>query len=126
MKSKTEKIISKLALQVMYVNQPIHLLAVCSGGTTVAQNMHRFLNAKGIRSSVFEVWINVVNGKRTLWKTTFKKSDYTGTAIIVEDVIWGGNSIPPIKKMLHDMKRKRVYVASLLDCNNKADFSVFN
>jgi len=92
----------------------------------VAKNMCQFLKSKGIKSSYFEVWTNTVNGKRTIWKTTFKKSDYTGTAVIVEDVIWKGGAIPPTKRMLNSMKRKRVYVASLLDCNKKGDFSVFN
>ena len=126
MRTTTKKLIATLASQCVHLPQPVHLLAMCSGGIPVAEHMHRFLKSKGIQSSVFEVWTNTVEGKRTIWKTTFKKSDYTGTAIIVEDVIWKGGAIRPTKKMLHQMKKKKVYVASLLDCNYKGDFSVFN
>lgn len=67
-----------------------------------------------------------MKGKRTIWKTDFKKRNYRGSAVIVEDVIWTGGSIPPIKRMLRKLNpHKRPFVISLLDCNRKADFSVF-
>lgn len=126
MRKTTEKLITSLADQCKHLPQPIHLLAMCSGGTTVAKTMNKVLRSKGVKSNYFEVWTNTINGKRSIWKTDFKKSDYKGTAIIVEDVIWKGGALPPTKRMLKDMKKQKVYVASLLDCNLKADFSVFN
>ena len=92
----------------------------------MAKSMHKFLKSRGIDSKYFEVWTNTVNGKRSIWKTDFKKRDYTGTAVIVEDVIWKGGALPPTRRMLNNMKKKKVYVTALLDCNGKADFSVFN
>lgn len=99
---------------------------MCSGGKVVAKTIHKQLTSKGVVSDYFEVWTNTVRGKRKIWKTDFKKSNYLGTAVIVEDVIWQGAALPATRSMLRGMKRKRVYTASLLDCNGKADFSVFH
>ena len=100
MKETTKKLIANLADQCKNLPEPIHLLAICSGGISVAKTMNSVLHSKGINSKCFEVWTNTVNGKRSIWKTTFLKSDYTGTAVIVEDVIWKGGAIPPTKKCL--------------------------
>lgn len=126
MRKRTKKIIEELAKNLIHLKQPIHLLAVCSGGTTVAKTITSYLKKKGIEAEYFEVWTNIINGKSELWKTNFTKDNYTGTAVIIEDVIWKGRQLPPIKKMLKKMNpRKKFYLASLLDCNNKANFSVF-
>ena len=125
MKSKAEILINQLAKKVSHLEQPIHVLAVCSGGKTVGKQITRYLKQKGIKSSYFEVWTNIIGGKATIWKNDFKKSDYTGTALIAEDVIWQGKSVNATKKMLKRMKNKKVYTAVILDCNHKADFTIF-
>lgn len=126
MRKRTKEIIEELAQKLVHLKQPIHLLAVCSGGTTVAKTIISYLKKQGIETDYYEVWTNIINGKSELWKTNFIKANYTGTAVIIEDVIWRGRQLPPIKKMLKKMNsRKKFYLASLLDCNNKADFSVF-
>jgi hypoxanthine-guanine phosphoribosyltransferase len=125
MKSKTEEIINQLARQVIYLKQPIHILAICSGGKTVGEQINKYLRQKGFISSCFEVWTNIIKGKSTVWKSNFSKSDYTGTALIVEDVIWKGSAVKATRAMLRKMKNKRCYTASILDCNHKANFAVF-
>jgi len=126
MRKRTKEIIEELAKKLINLKQPIHLLAVCSGGTTVAKTITSYLKKQGIKAEYYAVWTNIINGKSELWKTNFAKDDYTGTVVIIEDVIWKGRQLPPIKKMLKKMNsRKKFYLASLLDCNNKADFSVF-
>ncbi len=125
MNTKTEKIINSLAKQVVHLEQPIHVLAVCSGGKTIGKQITKFLKKKNIKTSYFEVWTNIVDGKASIWKSDFKKSDYIGTALVAEDVIWNGRSVNATKKMLWGMKRKKVYTAVILDCNHKADFAVF-
>jgi hypoxanthine-guanine phosphoribosyltransferase len=126
MQKRTKEIIEELAQKLIHLEQPIHLLAICSGGTMVAKIITSYLSEKGIEAEYYEVWTNIINGKSELWKTNFTKENYTGTAVIIEDVIWKGRQLPPIKKMLKKMNsRKKFYLASLLDCNNKADFSVF-
>ena len=116
---------NQLAVQVVHLEQPIHVLAVCSGGKTVGRHIHKFLKGRRIKSSYFEVWTNIVNGKAEVWKSDFKKKHYTGTALIAEDVIWNGRSVNATKKMLRGMKNKKTYTAVILDCNHKADFAVF-
>ena len=88
--------------------------------------MTKYFKSNGLKTSYFEVWMNIVGGKASVWKTDFRKKDYTGTALIAEDVIWLGRSVNATKKMLQKMKQRKVYTAVLLDFNNKADFSVFN
>ena len=123
--SSTEKIINQLAKQVANLEQPIHVLAVCSGGKTVGKQITKYLKEKGIQTSYHEVWTNIVGGKATIWKSDFKKKDYTGTALIAEDVIWNGRSVNATKKMLKEIKNKKIYTAVILDCNHKADFAIF-
>ena len=104
----------------------MHLVAVCSGGRTLAKIMSASLKRKRIKTGYYEVWTNMVNGRSRLWKTDFTKGDYTGTAVIVEDVVWSGRQLPPIKRMLRIMDpKKKFYIASLFDCNHKADFAVY-
>ncbi|MBI4088729.1 hypothetical protein HY415_01400 [Candidatus Kaiserbacteria bacterium] len=126
MKMDVGRFIIALAKQCKNLPPPIHLLAMCSGGKAVAKTMQRVLKSEGLNAEYYEVWTDTIHGKRRIWKTDFKKRNYTGTAVIVEDVIWKGRALPSTRKMLNDMKKKKVYVASLLDCNKKADFSVFN
>ncbi len=120
------KLVNQLAQKCLKLKPPIHVIAVCSGGRTVGKCVNKYLKSKGIKSSYYEVWTNIVGGKATVWKSDFKKKDYTGTALICEDVIWKGNSVNATKKMLRKMKNKKVYTAVLLDFNKKADFSIFN
>jgi hypoxanthine-guanine phosphoribosyltransferase len=126
MEQRTIRLITDLGKKIAHLEQPIHLLAVCSGGMTLAKTIDKHLRSKKIDSKYFEVWTNIINGKKEIWKTDFLKENYSGTAVIVEDVIWKGSALPPIKKMLRIMKpRKKIFVISLLDCNKKADFSIF-
>lgn len=125
MTDKTEQILNKLAKQAVHLPQPIHVLAICSGGKTVGKQIYKFLRNKKIKASYHEVWTNIVDGKATVWKSTFNKKDYKGTALLAEDVIWNGRSVNAAKKMLKQMKARRVYTAVILDCNHKADFAVF-
>ncbi|MGE0792906.1 MAG: hypothetical protein AB7V77_01855 [Candidatus Woesearchaeota archaeon] len=126
MQKRTKEIVKDLAKQLVNLEPPIHLLAVCSGGIIVAKTIAAYLNKQRIKAEYYEVWTNVVQGKSTLWKTNFTKEKYIGTAVMVEDVVWKGRQLPPIRKMLRKMNsRKKFYLASILDCNNKADFSVF-
>ena len=126
MEKNTIKLINKLGKQMINLQQPIQLLAICSGGKVVGQNLHSYLLEKNIQSNYFEIWTNMVNGKSSIWKTDFHTKDYEGTAVIVEDVIWNGTQLPPVKQLLHNCNpHKKFYIASLLDVNKKADFSVF-
>jgi hypoxanthine phosphoribosyltransferase len=122
---KVNTLINRLAEKIVNLPQPIHIIAVCSGGRFVGKQIARFLKNKNVKVSYFEVWTNITNSKATVWKSSFKKKDYTGTALIVEDVIWTGKSINAVKKMLKTMEKKKFYIAALLDLNNKADFSIF-
>lgn len=125
MKKETKKIILNLSNQVCFLDQPIHLLAVCTGGTKIAKIIKTDLNKRNIKSNVFEMWTDITNGKKILRKTNFKKNDYIGTAVIIDDVIWNGTAIPCIKKYLKKLKRKKIYIAALFDVNKKADFAVY-
>ena len=125
MSPKTEKIINNLAKQAEGLPQPIHVIAVCSGGKTVGKQMAKYFKSHKIKASYHEVWTNIVDGKASVWKSDFKKKDYTGTALIAEDVIWNGKSVNATKRMLREMKRQKPYVAVILDCNHKADFANF-
>jgi len=126
MNNKTKQIILKLSNKLYFLEQPIHLLAVCTGGTKIAKMIKTDLNKKNIKSNVFGMWTDIINGKRYLRKTNFFKSDYTGTAIIIEDVIWEGTAIPCIKKYLKKINnKKKFYIAALFDINKKADFAVY-
>lgn len=126
MESNIYKLIDRLAVKVMHLKPPIHIIAVCSGGKAVGKEITRFLKAKGVKAGYFEVWTNIVNGRATIWKSDFKKKDYVGTALVAEDVIWKGRSVKAVKKMLQAMKKKKVYTAVLLDCHRQADFSIFH
>jgi len=123
---KVNKITKDLAHKVIKLKQPIHVLAVCSGGRTVGKYLKQYLSARGISATYDEVWTDIIHGRARVWKTSFKAKNYKGTALIVDDVIWRGRSVNTTKKMLQRMRKKRVYIAALLDCNHKADFSIFN
>lgn len=126
MESRIVKITNQLAKKVSNLPQPIHILAICSGGRTVGQNIYKFLKSKRINASYFEVWTNIIGGRASILKTNFKKKDYRGTVLIVEDVVWKGTSLMAVKKMLRSMSKKKFYTAVLLDFNHKADFSIFH
>lgn len=125
MGSRIIKLISQLSKKVSNLPQPIHILAICSGGRTVGQYIYKYLKSKKINVSYFEVWTNIIDKKAEILKTNFKKKDYKGTVLIVEDVVWKGTSLMAVKKMLRLMSKKRFYTAVLLDFNHKADFSIF-
>ncbi|MBS3152887.1 hypothetical protein J4230_05780 [Candidatus Woesearchaeota archaeon] len=126
MNKSTKRIIKILSDQLLNLKQPIHLLAVCSGGRTLSKLIASNLRNEGINVAYYEVWTNIIKGKAKLWRTNFTKEDYTGTVVIVEDVIWKGTQLPPIKNLLKIMApKKRFYIASILDCNEKADFAVY-
>jgi len=126
MEKSTTELINNLGKQIMGLEQPIQLLAICSGGKVIAQGLHKYLKRKKINSNYFEVWTNILNGVSSIWKTNFPNDPYEGTAVIIDDVIWHGTQIPPIMKMLKNCNpHKRVFIATLLDCNKKADFCVF-
>jgi len=126
MEKNTKVIIDKLGTKLVSLPQPIHLLAICTGGITVAKMLAAYLRRKKIKASYYEVWTNLIKGKSYIWKTNFNKEDYIGSAVIVDDVIWHRTHLPSIKKYLKKLNsRKRIYIASLLDCNHKSDFAVF-
>lgn len=127
MEQRVKKIIQQLASKITHLKQPIHLLAVCTGGMTLAKIIYSYLKRQNIKADYYEIWTTVsIKGKRKIRKTNFTKKNYNGTAVIVEDVIWRGSALPPIKKMLKIMNRKkRFYTVALLDCNRKADFAIF-
>lgn len=126
MELRLTNLTNKLAKQAINLPQPIHILAICSGGRTVGQHIFKYLKDKGVNASYFEVWTNIVDKKASILKTNFKRKDYKGTVLIVEDVIWKGTSLTAVKKMLRSMSRKKFYTAVLLDFNQKADFSIFH
>ncbi len=126
MHKNTRAFILKLADKIPDFKGPVHILAVCTGGLALSKIVTESLKKRGIKASCFEIWTNIIDGIRTIERTNFKKSDYTGTAIIVDDVIWAGTVLPPIKKMLKGYNnKKKIYVAALLDCCNKADFALY-
>ncbi|MBU3934710.1 hypothetical protein KKC00_01975 [Patescibacteria group bacterium] len=126
MKTKAINLINNLARKAEHLTPPIHVIAVCSGGKIVGRQIYEYLKQKGIKASYHEAWTNIIGGKATVWKCNFKKHDYVGTALVAEDVIWIGRSVNAVKKMVYKMKKKKVYVAVILDYNHKADFSIFN
>ena len=127
MQKKTILIIQKLARKIMHLEEPLHIIAICSGGRTVAKEVVKFLKKNKIDTKYYEVWTNIIDGKSVIWKTSFHKKNFDGTAIIIDDVIWQGRQIHPVKEMLKKRNpTKKFYIASLLDCNKKADFSVYN
>ena len=126
METKAIKLINDLAKKAEHLKPPIHVIAVCSGGEIVGKQIYKYLKQKGIESSYYEAWTNIISGIATVWKCNFKKSDYIGTVLLAEDVIWLGRSVNAVLRMLHEMKKKKVYVAVILDYNRKADFSIFN
>ena len=91
----------------------------------IGKHITAYLKKHGAEAAYFEVWTNIVSGKAKIWKTTFRKADYKGTALIAEDVIWNGRLVEATKKMLRKIKKKKAYTAVLLDLKHKADFSVF-
>jgi len=128
MKQNIKRIIEQLASKIVHLKQPIHLLAVCTGGIMLAKTICLYLKKRNIKVDYYEIWTKTlsVKGKREICKTDFTKKDYNGTAVIVEDVIWRGGALPPIKKMLKKMNpKKQFYIIALLDCNHKADFAIF-
>ena len=126
MERKITKLIHQLAKQVINLPQPIHILAICSGGRTVGKYIYKYLKDKRINASYFEVWTNIIGKRASILKTNFKKKDYKGTVLIVEDVIWKGTSLMAVKKMIRSMSKKKFYIPVLLDFNHRADFSVFH
>lgn len=124
--NKVAKLMKKLGRKIEKLPQPIHLIAVCTGGITLAQELKKYFDKKGIISETYKVWTDTINHKCYLRKTDFKKENYTGSAVIIEDVVWRGHHLPPIKKMLRKMdSKKKFYVAALFDCGQLCDFSVF-
>ncbi|HEY4507873.1 MAG TPA: hypothetical protein VJJ47_03310 [Candidatus Paceibacterota bacterium] len=126
MPTRAEKLVAKLAVKCERLRSPIHVIAVCSGGRTVGRLIFKHLRAKKIPASYHEVWTNIVGGRAKIWKSSFGKKDYVGTALIAEDVIWFGRSVNAARAMLRSMRKGKVYTAVLLDFNRKADFSVFS
>lgn len=119
-------LIKKLARKMEKLPQPIHLLAVCSGGITLTEELKKYFDSKGIKSDIYKVWTDTVNQKCYLKETDFTKEKYIGTAVIVEDVVWRGHHLPPIKKMLLKMnKKKKYYIVALFDCGRICDFSIY-
>lgn len=117
---------NQLAKKVLHLPEPIHILAICSGGRTVGKYIYKYLKNKKNDVSYFEVWTNIMDKKASILKTNFKKKDYKGTVLIVEDVVWKGTSLVAVKKMVRSMSKKKFYVAVLLDLNSRSDFSVFH
>jgi len=66
MQKRTKEIIEELAQKLIHLEQPIHLLAICSGGTMVAKIITSYLSEKGIEAEYYEVWTNIINGKSEL------------------------------------------------------------
>lgn len=127
MQKKTKQIIQTLAKKLLTLEQPIHILAICAGGRTVANEVIAYLKKRKIKAKCYEIWTDIINGKCTLRKSEFKSKDWNGTVVIIDDVIWEGHHIIPVKKMLKEMNpKKKFYIAALLDCNKKADFSIYN
>jgi hypoxanthine-guanine phosphoribosyltransferase len=123
---KIEQLIANLSTQIEGLPQPIHLIAIFSGGLPVAKEIRKCLNSKKIKNKLFTAYFDTVGLKCLLKKTDFGTSDYIGTAVIVEDVIWTGHHLPPIKRYLKRLNpHKKYYIAALFDCSDKADFSVF-
>jgi hypoxanthine phosphoribosyltransferase len=123
---KISKLIKRLASKVQDLPQPINLLAVCSGGVALTKEMHKCLKKNKVESKVYYVWTNTINGKCYLRSTDFKKKNYLGTVVIVEDVVWRGHHLPPIKRYVKKLdKKKKHYVAALIDCGKKCDFSIY-
>jgi len=126
MKSNAKKIIAKLAKPISKLPQPIHLIAICSGGRGVTKVLKATLEKRGIQVNKFEVMVDSIKGKGAVFQSNFAKKDYKGTAVIVDDVVWGGHLLIPVKAMVKKMNpKKKFYTAVILDCNNKADFAVF-
>lgn len=127
MPHKTVNVIEKLARKLIKIPPPIHIIAICTGGRGVGQTITKYLNNKGIETEYYEAWTDIVKKKAKNLRTDFKKKDYRGTVVIVDDVIWSGRQLPPLIKLLKKMKpRKKYYIATLLDCNKKSDFCVFH
>jgi len=103
-----------------------YISGVILNDKNIKEDLGEILKQKGIESSYYEAWTNIISGIATVWKCNFKKSDYIGTVLLAEDVIWLGRSVNAVLRMLHEMKKKKVYVAVILDYNRKADFSIFN
>jgi len=73
MEKNTKVIIDKLGTKLVALPQPIHLLAICTGGITVAKMLAAYLRRKKIKASYYEVWTNLIKGKSYIWKTNFNK-----------------------------------------------------
>ena len=123
---KVLKLIDKLGKKMNKLPQPIHLLAVCTGGIPLTLELKKYFDREGIKSEIYRVWTDTVNEKCYLRETDFKKNKYIGSAVIVEDVVWRGHHLPPIKSMLRKINpKKKFYVAALFDCGKLCDFSVY-
>ena len=123
---KVKRLIVKLAKKIEHLPQPIHLIAVCSGGISLTEALKKYFDKKEITCETYNVWTDTINQKCYLRKTDFKKRNYTGSAVIVEDVVWRGHHLPPIKRMLRKMNpNKKFYVVALFDCGQLCDFSVY-
>ena len=126
MKSRVVKLIYRLAKMCVGLPQSIHVIAICSGGRMVGKYITKYFKMHGIKASYFETWPDLVNKKAYIAKMNFSKSDYIGTVLLAEDAIWRGAAVEEMKEILNVMKHKKVYLATLLDLNKKADFSIFN
>ena len=126
MEKRTKKLVLELSAKIPKFKGPVHILAICTGGIILSKLITQYLKERGTNARYFEIWTGIKNGVRSIERTNFKKSDYTGTAIIIDDVIWAGTVLPPVKRLLksYDAKKK-IYVAALLDCSHKADFALF-
>lgn len=126
MKTRAKKIIEQLAKPISKLPEPIHLIAICSGGRGVAKVLKTALTKKRIKVNTFETWVDSVKGRGRVFKNNFQIKDYIGTAVIIDDVVWAGHLLDPVKVMVKKMNpNKKFYTAVILDCNNKADFAVF-
>ena len=125
-KSRIPTMIEELAKKCLELPQPIHVIAVCSGGRTVGSHIYKYFTRHNVKANYFEAWIDIKDGKGLVRSTDFEKEDYIGTVLIAEDVIWSGTAVTAVRKMLSKIKRKKTYLAVLLDMNKKADFSIFS
>jgi hypothetical protein len=121
---KKSEIIKELALQLINLPQPIHLLAVASGGIGVGEGILKFFNKEKIESDYFEVKLNKLDGISRVGEIGFKVKNYSGTIVLVEDAINSGGGTFLIKEELKKLSDKKVYVAAMIDWQGRADFAV--
>jgi|WetSurMetagenome_2_1015567.scaffolds.fasta_scaffold373461_2 hypothetical protein len=120
--------IKNLALQMKGLPQPINLLAVCTGGIALTQELHKNFKLLKVKSKIYKVWTNTNNKKCTIDHTDFIGFENNkGCAVIVEDVVWHGHHLPPIKKYIDCINplKNKVFTVALFDCGNKCDFKIY-